>query len=263
MSQVDSSRSLHVMASDGPGRRTLFLHGLTASGASWGRILPLCPVLSPVVPDLLGFGDSPKPDARYDLESHLDALQVVVDRYQPTAVVGHSMGAILAVGAMRRWPSISDGVLVSPAVFDSPQQARTAMQSAPFLHRVTLRSRPLARAMCETVCMLRPGLQRVAPIFARDLPADVVRAEFDHTWQSYSRSLDTIVLGGLVPGLLQLVGSRVSIIHGRNDRTVPLSLVQLVEPLVRRLVLIEGDHLALLRRPDAVAGACLDSLAAD
>lgn len=214
-----------------------------------------------MVPDLLGFGDSPKPNALYDLDCHLDALEAVVERYQPTAVVGHSMGAIIALGAMKRWPSISAGVLVSPAVFESRKQARLAMRGAPILHQATLRSRLLARAMCETVCMLRPALQRVAPILVRDLPPEVVRAEFDHTWQSYSRSMDHLVLAGLVPGLLRQLGDRVCVIHGRQDETVPLSLVQRLAPLAGRMVVIEGSHLALLRNPKAVAAACVDWLA--
>jgi len=214
-----------------------------------------------VVPDLLGFGDSPKPDASYDLDCHLDALEAVVERYQPTAVVGHSMGAVVALGAMKRWPSISAGVLVSPAVFESRKQARVAMRGAPILHQATLRSTPISRAMCETVCMLRPALQRITPMFARDLPADVVRAGFDHTWQSYSRSMENLVLSGLVPALLRQLGDRICVIHGREDETVPLSLVQPLAPLVGRMVVVDGDHLALLRNPKAVAAACVDWLA--
>lgn len=261
MNQNGASRSLHVVANESRGRRTLFLHGLTASGASWGRVLPHCPGLAPVVPDLLGFGNSPKPDASYDLDCHLSALEAIVEQYHPTAVVGHSMGAVVALGAMKRWPSISAGVLVSPAVFESREQARRAMHGAPILHRATLRSTPLARAMCETVCMLRPALQRVAPIFIRDLPPEVVRAEFDHNWQSYSRSMDNLVLDGLVPGLLRQLGDRICVIHGREDETVPLSLVQPLAPLVGRMVVVDGDHLALLRNPRAVAAACVDWLA--
>lgn len=263
MNNRASPYSLHSVADGRPGRPTLFLHGLTASGASWGRVLPLCRGLSPVLPDLLGFGDSPKPDDRYDIDSQLDALEAIVERYRPTAAVGHSMGAIVALGAMKRWPSISAGVLVSPAVFGSREQARLAMRSAPILHRVTLRSTPLARAMCEAVCMLRPALQRVAPIFARDLPSDVVRAGFDHTWPSYSRSMETLVLGGLVPDLLGRVGDRVCVVHGRGDETVPLSLVQPLAQLVSKLVVVEGDHLALLRNPEAIAAVCTDWLAED
>ena len=242
------------------GRPTLFLHGLTASSSAWSRILPLCPSLSAIVPDLLGFGGSPKPDAPYDLETHLAALAPVVEQYHPTAVIGHSMGAVIAAGALQRWPSIASGVLVSPAIFASRQEAIEAMRAAPALHRLTLRSPPAARAMCEISCMLRPALKRIAPLFAGGLPPEVVRAEFDHTWNSYSRSMDNLVLGGLVPGLLARVGDRVSIVHGRNDRTVPLSLVEPLGPLVRRLVTIDGDHLAILRNPSAVASACVDLL---
>lgn len=244
---------LFVRLGGGAGPAVLFLHGLTGSGAMWEPVLDHLPSLSAVVPDLIGFGRSPKPDVAYDLTTQLDALAPLVERYRPTAVAAHSMGAVVALGMLHRWPSIGLAMLVSPAVFRSPDEAREAMRTAPLLHRVSLRSKVAARVLCEVVCALRPVLRPLAPLFAKDLPPEVARASLDHTWTSYSRSMDRLVTSGLVPGLLRGIGERVVVLHGDRDGTVPVGHICSLRSQVRQLTIVEGDHLLVLRQAAVVA----------
>ncbi|MGI8926122.1 MAG: alpha/beta fold hydrolase [Tepidiformaceae bacterium] len=251
---------MKIRGADGPA--VLLLHGLTGSAASWGRVADSlgtpCRLL---IPDLLGFGASPKPHGAYDLEAHCDALADIVSTHRPALVAGHSMGAVIALGLLTRYPELSGAVLVSPAVFESRAQARATMEEAPLLQRASVRSPRLAQALCMVSCTLRPLLRPFAPLAARDLPAAVARAGLDHTWESYSKSLDRVVLSGLVPGLLERVPQPVTVVHGRADRTVPLRLIQEIEPLVQRLTVIAGDHEALLKNPAPVAAAIEQALA--
>ena len=256
----DRPAPLAVTVQEGPGATVLLLHGLTGSAASWMRVAPRLGGYRLIIPDLLGFGRSPKPDSPYDLAAHCAALAPLIAETRPVAVVGHSMGGVIALGLLQRHAELAAGVLVSPALYDSRQQALAAMDGAPWLQRMSLRSPRLAHLMCDTSCMLRPLLQPVAPLFARDLPAAVARASLDHTWASYSRTLEHVVLGGLARPLLDEVGGRVTIIHGEHDRTVPLRAVESWASLVRQFAVIDGGHEALLSRPDVVARKIIEAI---
>ncbi len=245
---------LHVARRPGPGPAVLLLHGLTASSASWVQVIEALPGYACFAPDLLGFGQSPKPpESAYDLAAHCDALEAVVAEAKPVCIVGHSMGAVIALELLRRHPEIPAGVLVSPAVFASHGQAQKAMKHAPVMHRLTLKSEWAAGLMCRVMCAWRPMLQRIAPLVARRFPPAVVRAGLDHTWASYSRSMANVVTAGLVPELMAAVGSRVTIVHGRDDTTVPLSLVTPLQRMARAFEVIDGDHQAHLLNPRPVA----------
>lgn len=61
---------------EGTGTPLVFLHALGASSRYWnGRLGALAATHRCVLPDLLGFGQSPKPDdCAYAISDHLDAL---------------------------------------------------------------------------------------------------------------------------------------------------------------------------------------------
>ena len=57
-------------------KKIILLHGLTGSLNYWKRGLDsLSASYSLLLIDLLGFGGSPKPNSKYDLEEHLGAIE--------------------------------------------------------------------------------------------------------------------------------------------------------------------------------------------
>lgn len=261
----EGSKPLHVSLQHGPGPTLLVLHGLTGSSASWSRLAPLLAPHRLVIPDLLGFGRSPKPESSsYDLDAHCDALAPLIERWQPMALVAHSMGAVIALGLLDRFPELKSAVLICPALYESREHALISVKSAPLLQRLTLRSTPLAHLVCEITCMLRPILRPLAPLAAPGLPAEVARAGLDHSWPSYSRTLEAVVFSGVGLRLLNRVGCRVHIVAATRDRTVPIQILENVSNQVAALVRLDGDHEILLRQPKVVASAvhaCLHELA--
>ena len=258
----DADGTLAVTIRDGPGPALLLLHGLTGSSASWMRLSPLLPTFRLIIPDLLGFGRSPKPESPYDLDAHCAALAPIIAQTQPVAAIGHSMGGVIALALLQRYPEIGTGVLICPALYESREQALAVVEHAPRLQRLSLRSPRMAHMACEASCMLRPILRPLAPLFAGDLPAPVARAGLDHTWMSYSRSLDRVILSGLGRSLVSGVGRRVTLVHASGDTTVPRLVLEPYVPLVKRFVVVEGGHEALLTRPEAVAREVAASVAA-
>ena len=245
----------------GHGDRVLLLHGLGASAHYWDKVLAASHRRELVAPDLLGFGRSPwPPDAPYDVGCHLDALEPLVA--QPTVVVGHSTGGILAAAlAVRRPESVSALVLVGLPAFPDAASARREMARLGQLARMTVDDHPLARMFCGLVCRIRPVTVVLAPLLIRDLPPEVAADGARHTWSSFSRTLKAVVVEHRVAEDLERVQAPVTFLHGRHDHTAPLEYVTRLADALRgsgrrvRLEIVEGDHHLPLRDPGTVAAA--------
>ncbi len=107
-----------------PRATVLLLHGLGTSWKTWEHVAEkLPPDYRVVAVDLLGFGDSPKPDWKdYDVQSQAKsiartlALQKITS---PMIVVGHSMGALIGIELVKqRHPiSVTSLILCSPPIY--------------------------------------------------------------------------------------------------------------------------------------------------
>lgn len=106
-------------------RTTLvFLHGIGNSGRTWDEVsMELPDDVNVVVVDLLGFGDSPKPDwATYDARTQAQSLAKTLfglGLTQRIVLVGHSMGSLVAVEFAKRYPALVKAlVLCSPPLYN-------------------------------------------------------------------------------------------------------------------------------------------------
>ncbi len=115
----------------------VFLHGLAGSGRYW---YPVAERLGQArlqlhLVDLLGFGRSPWPDVAYTVDDHLAALEGwraaagLADT--PLALVGHSLGALLALEWLARAPGLAGAALVSLPVYRDPGEARCRRRGRP------------------------------------------------------------------------------------------------------------------------------------
>lgn len=108
---------------DGP-ETALFLHGLTAVADVWGPTVEhLPPSRRYVAMDQRGHGQSPRPPTGYGTGAFVrDTLAVIRRLGAPVHLVGHSMGARIAMLLAARHPA----VLRSVAVVDIGPEASTA-----------------------------------------------------------------------------------------------------------------------------------------
>src|ERR1700740_318756 len=77
----------------------LFLHGNPTCSYIWRNILPLvAPVAHCIAPDLIGFGQSGKPEIEYRFGDHVRYLDAFLDRTGITSafVVAQDWGSALA-----------------------------------------------------------------------------------------------------------------------------------------------------------------------
>jgi len=101
----------------------LFIHGLGSTGAMWNKAIDALPeTVNIVAVDLLGFGKSPNPywetyNAKAQARSLL-ATYIKLRLRGPVIVIGHSLGALVAVEFARRYPLlVKTLILCSPPVY--------------------------------------------------------------------------------------------------------------------------------------------------
>jgi haloalkane dehalogenase len=85
----------------------LFLHGNPTSSYIWRNIIPLvAPVAHCIAPDLIGFGQSGKPDIEYRFFDHVRYLDAFLDKLGISSayVVAHDWGTALAFHLAARRP---------------------------------------------------------------------------------------------------------------------------------------------------------------
>jgi NAD+ synthase len=110
----------HVVDGDGP--PVILIHGISASQADWWRIMPLLVSAGyrAIAVDLLGHGDSPKPQdpQLYSAEAVYTALENWIDELgldSPFYLVGHSLGGYMSLTYALRHPDrVRAMVLINP-----------------------------------------------------------------------------------------------------------------------------------------------------
>jgi len=91
----------------------LFLHGNPTSSYIWRNIIPLvAPVAHCIAPDLIGFGQSGKPDIEYRFFDHVRYLDAFLDKagISSAYVVAHDWGTALAFHLAARRPEFVRGL---------------------------------------------------------------------------------------------------------------------------------------------------------
>jgi pimeloyl-ACP methyl ester carboxylesterase len=259
----DGYGPLHVDAT-GTGTPVVLLHGLGASSRYWKPVVDqLAAQHRTLAVDLLGFGRSPKPGrASYDVDCHADTLAPHVP--VGSVVVAHSTGASIALRLATRHPDRVAGlVLVAPPAHPDPETAKAQISELGTFARLTAQDRPLAKVLCETMCMLRPLAAAGAPVILRDVPARVAIDGALHTWPSYSRTLQRVVIDHRIDDDLRAVDVPTRILVGADDTVATVANVRACLDRTGRddiavAVVDDEDHHLALHRPELVADAVVE-----
>ena len=114
----------HVQRPRGAKQTFLFIHGIGASGHHWQPVIDKLPDNMRIVTiDLLGFGDSPAPKwAVYNAKTQARSVLATIIKLRiktPIVIVGHSLGAQLAIEVSKRYPLlVSRLILCSPPLYN-------------------------------------------------------------------------------------------------------------------------------------------------
>jgi pimeloyl-ACP methyl ester carboxylesterase len=238
------SRRLFVREIPGAEPPLVFLHGLGATHRYWMARLPADGFgRRLVLPDLYGFGDSPRPWRRYTTQRHLDMLDGVLGHESRLILIGHSLGAALALAyAARRPEAVAGLVLISLPYYGDQQRAYRWFRRKPSGWLAT--NMAITALTCVFTRHVAIGLlPRLLPEFPREILSDLVKHNmFSSTtslWDVLYRQ-DLAYLSCCLPEDLPVV-----CVHGSADETAPVATVRGLAARHRnwQFELLEGaDH---------------------
>jgi len=177
----------------------VLLHGMIAGGNFFGADFDrLAAEGTVVVPDLLGFGDSDRGPVPLTAADHLAALDDMLHALalggRRLVVVGHSMGGVVAL----RWAAEHIGRVAAVVTFCAPlyrsrAEADAGMRRMGLFEALLTGDGPMPRTMCAWMCRFRTTASWLAVAIRPDLPVEVARSAVEHTWSSYSGSLNSFI----------------------------------------------------------------------
>jgi pimeloyl-ACP methyl ester carboxylesterase len=213
----------------GTGPDILLVHGWMSSGRMWsGLTHALADHARCWSVDLCGFGDSPLPNADGfvpDLEHHAAMLIEFCSAHgiHPQAIIGHSMGGMLALKLAVMRPDLMDQlVLMAPVVsgrFGKFIELNRIITSD-IGQAAMAYSKPIwSLFQSDIMDVFTPTL--MTPWFTHAEAAARIRQDFKRTsWQAAAYAIESIARENMEPYLEQITQPALVII-GSRDATVP------------------------------------------
>lgn len=235
--------------------KLVLLHGLTGSLNYWKRELEsIKKTHSLLLIDLLGFGDSPKPNSEYTLSIQLTAIELILKKEGfndgKTVIAGHSMGAIISLALLEKQPTwFKAGIFIGIPVYKDAKEFKKVMSTHSFVDRIS------SSKFSKYICMIHPIFMSSA--FKPDnLTDEVYEAAKKHHWMSYYYSLSEVILKTDLYGMARKIKEKeVLFIHGEKDTTAPFKNALELSKEFKNAQLItssEGDHQFFLKEAEFV-----------
>lgn len=257
-----------AMHSAGPANAptVVLVHGLGESGAQdWQRTIPaLTPTYRVLAPDLPGFGQSDQSNQLYSPDALARALHDVLKDHRPFVLVGHSLGAAVALSYAHQFPQdLRRLVLVS---------------MAGVLHR-SVYSEFLGHSGLEAATGVRVNEDSWVARLTRGILDKADRIGVDPALVLQSAWLRNNLLRGDPPTIAALALAShdfgralretevpTAIIWGDSDRIAPLRTGRIASALLPRsdLTVLDGiGHLPMHEAPERFNKVILDAIASD
>lgn len=110
----------------GEGPPVLMIHGVGLRSEAWNQQFDaLCAEFTVVAVDMPGHGDSGLPDGGMTLTKYSDAIAAILN--EPTLIIGHSMGALIALDIAVRYSDHVQGVAALNAIYQRSDEASEAV----------------------------------------------------------------------------------------------------------------------------------------
>jgi 4,5:9,10-diseco-3-hydroxy-5,9,17-trioxoandrosta-1(10),2-diene-4-oate hydrolase len=252
--QAGTVRTAYLAA--GQGEPLVLLHGGSSAGVSWYPVIaPLSAHYRVWAPDMVGNGESDRPDGAYDrpfysgwLAEFLDAIRV-----QSAHVAGHSVGGGVALQfALEHRQRVRKLVLVDAAALGRGVPLAVALA---FLRMMLFPSRAAAKGVASLAVHDPHKLDPLFEEFGQDVRA--VPSRNPALW----RGRRTVAM--VTTDELRRVKPPTLIIWGREDRYFPVAHgARAAEaiPDARLQVIPQAGHVSFLDQPEAFCRAVLGFL---
>lgn len=211
----------------------LFIHGIGNSGAVWKEVVDqLPPDLRIITIDLLGFGSSQRPPwAVYSAKTQARSVMATLVKLRitrPVIIVGHSLGALVAVEMAKRYP-----LLVRSLILCSPPFYKVDVAKRQLLPRsdTTLR---------EIYMLLRKHPEQAVKIFALALRLGLINKTFNLTIENapiYMNALESSIINQTSLNDAVKLSKPVYILYGRLDPVVVVKNLKFLKQANEHVVL--------------------------
>lgn len=223
-------RELHYVRTLGGAAGTiLFLHGITESRRYFSKsAASLADRFELVMPDLPGFGLSPKPSTRYSMDLFRDAVRTFIEHHgldtRPIHIVGHSLGTLIALEYTIAYPENVRRL----ALLNLPRHYSRAEA-----HRIFCEGSPSYRKLLQqhsvraSFTQLRRSGVSMSLRYARHFPWGVLLDARKFTFLSLTSTLENCLLNYQVdPALARMPDRPTLLVHGERDQVAPLAHVR-------------------------------------
>jgi len=234
---------------------------MCASNLYWGHFFDsLGDAHRLLVPDLLGFGRSPKPAIGYSAQAHAAALADSLQEcgiHEPVLVAGHSMGTIAGLALARYHPELVAAVVaIAPPIYRTRADARRHVRAMGPVEGM-MAFDPPAKLVCRAMCAHRELAARLAPLLRPDLPVPIARDVVQHIWTSYSESMEELILESHAPDWLSAIDVPVHLFAALDDPVTDIRFLNELTAAHQNVALTlwpDGGHdLPLSRREQCLA----------
>jgi pimeloyl-ACP methyl ester carboxylesterase len=257
----------------GAGPVVLLVHGIAGTSEQWADVAPmLAEEFTVVAPDLLGHGQSAKPQGDYSLGAYAVSLRdlLVVLGHRRATIVGHSLGGGVAMQFAYEYPVFAERmVVVSSGGLGRevhPLLRAATLPGAELVLPLLAHERVLGAGGAVGQVLARLGLRAgpdiaemargyasLADAEARSAFIHTVRAVMDYSGQRVSAA-DRLYLASMLPTL---------IVWGRRDPLIPAAHGEFAHgemPGSRLEIFEEAGHFPHLDDPIRFAAVLRDFL---
>ena len=205
-----------------PVETLVLIHGIGNSAQSWKDFVPMLPKNVRIIGvDLLGFGQSPKPQwAQYDARTQAKALAITLAGLklrQLPILVGHSMGSLVAIEVARRY-----GLLVKELVLCSPPIYKEKTKKS------IIEYDELLRELYRTAAKKPELLTSLSPIAVRLGFANKALSISEDNVEAYIAALSASIINQRSMQDLARLTTKSTIVYGTFDPVVIASNIKKV-----------------------------------
>lgn len=224
----------------GEGNPILFLHGIPMSSYSWRNVIPHIGTLGRcIAPDLIGFGQSDKPDIEYSVFDHIKFIDAFIDKLglRNITIVMHGWGSVIGFDYAMRNESNCAGLIFYEAFLRSKngndlslpyQEQLVSLQGEEnacdlsvngvgfvdyFLPQIVMRQLSASELNNYRQPFMLPGSGKPIRKYIDELPNGSRRSKVDDLIENYSKKLTKSKLPKLmlysVPGYIITIATAI------------------------------------------------------
>ena len=236
--------------SNGEGSPVVLIHGFYGSHHHLSYVYERLNDHKVIVPDLLGFGSSPKPvDGDYSAEAQSQLITEVIDELkidEPITIVGHSMGGIISLflAASLKPEQVKTIIILNTPIYPNRQAARDKLSDNNEDPEEVLYGRR-ARMAIESNAIVYPIVKvfskRISKVWHRPYPVDAIADVTSCNWASYSGSLKGVMeRQDEIHEFIDQLADKIKMVSGKND---PFRSLETEQAIIAKYPQIEWQEL--------------------